>query len=199
MSARPHAPSQQRIAEARASGHVPRVPLLRLGGLLGAMAVAAQQAHGFARELVALLEAPLSGVDPFAGLRALVLRTAWSLAVVLALVLLGSWLAQGPARGAREPKFTPQAVDRTASVLFALGVLVLLAFFVLDVQLLELDLATYGWALALLSVACLAIDIAFARARWFASLWMTRREFLDQQRDHGVSPELAAARRRARA
>lgn len=195
MSARPHAPSAQRIAEARASGHVPRVPLLRLFGLLGVLAVGVLQAGAFARELRALFAS--SEAAPFPLLRPLIQRTAWSLAVVLAVVVLGSWLAQGPAFGVRRSKFVAQGVDWTASVLFALGMLVLLIFFVLDVQQLALE-PSYAWALALWSVGCLAIDIAFARARWFASLWMTRREYLDEQRDQGVSPELAAARRRGR-
>jgi flagellar biosynthesis protein FlhB len=197
MSARPHAPSAQRIAEARATGHVPRAPLLSLFGLLGAIAVGVSQAPAFGRELVALFEVPLSGADAFGLLDALWRRTAWSLALVLAIVIGGSWLAQGPAFGTRRTKFAFQGVDRTASVLFGLASVVLAIFLVLDLQLFRID-PNYGWALAMLSVACLAIDIAFARARWFASLWMTRREFLDERRDQGVSPEIAASSRRAR-
>jgi flagellar biosynthesis protein FlhB len=116
---------------------------------------------------------------------------------MLAIVIAGSWLAQGPAFATRHGKFASLAVDRTASVLFGATTIGLALFFVFDAQWLAID-ANYAWALALLSVACLAIDIAFARARWLQSLWMTRREFLDEQRDQGVSPEIAAARRRAR-
>lgn len=193
-----HAPSQQRIAEARASGHVPRVPLLGLFGLLGLLAVGAGQLHGFARELRALIALPLSGAEPWALLRSLLTRSAWSLAAVWGLLLLGTWLAQGPAFGTRRVAFAPLGLDRTATFLFGAGVLGLLASILWDVRLLEIS-ADYGWALALLSVACLAIDIAFARARWFQSLWLTRRQLRDEQREHGVSPEVAAARRRARA
>jgi flagellar biosynthesis protein FlhB len=197
MSARPHAPSQQRIAEARAGGHVPRAPLLRLLGLLGLLAVGGLQARALGADLIALFEAPLSGASPRELLQGLLERTAWSLAVILAVVLLGTWLAQGPAFVIRRSNLSA-ASDPTATALFALGTLVLLAFLLHDTRLFDVALADYAWAFGLLAVACLAIDIAFARARWFASLWMTRREYLDAQRDQGVSPELAAARRRAR-
>ncbi len=193
-----HAPSQQRIAEARASGHVPRVPLLGLFGLLGLLAVGAGQLAGYREELRALLAAPLSGADPWALLSSLGVRLAWSLALVLAIVLVGSWLAQGPAFVSRREPFAAQGIDRTAALLFGAGALSLLALVTWESRALEVS-ADYGWALALLSVACLAIDIAFARARWFQSLWMTRRQLRDEQREHGVSPELAAARRQARA
>jgi hypothetical protein len=186
------------MAEALASGHVPRAPLLSLFGLLGLLAVGAGQAHALGAELIALLQVPLSGADATEILHGLLRRTAWALGVILAVLVLGSWLAQGPAVVSKRSTFADPGTDRTASVLFALASLVLLTSVVLAAQALELE-AGYGWALALVSAACLAIDIAFARARWVASLWMTRREFVDAQRDQGVSPEVAAARRRARA
>lgn len=203
MAAGPHAPSSQRIVEARASGHVPRAPLLWVVGLLALLAVGVLEAPAFARALLSLFREPLETGDParaFAGLRELILRSAWSLAAVFVLMALVTWLVQGPAFAAgTRKKFTPARLDRTASVLWASLVALLAVFHAFAAVQLSLDeLGDWGWGLSLASAACLAIDIAFARARWFSSLWMTRREFLDEQRDQGPPPELVTARKRAR-
>jgi hypothetical protein len=46
--------------------------------------------------------------------------------------------------------------------------------------------------------ACALVDAALARAHFFRSLWMTRREHLDELREAYGSPELRSARERVR-
>ncbi|HEY6882236.1 MAG TPA: hypothetical protein VI299_29600 [Polyangiales bacterium] len=203
MAAGPHAPSSQRIAEARASGHVPRAPLSWVTGLLALLVVVVPQRSAFQRELLALFREPLQAGDParaWDSVRELALRCAWSLTLVFVLVAGATWLVQGPAFAAgTRKKFRKVRLDRTASALWAGAVALLAAFYAFAaVQLSVEQVGSFGFWLAFVSVACLAIDVAFARARWLSSLWMTRREFLDEQREQGPLPELVAARKRAR-
>jgi flagellar biosynthesis protein FlhB len=193
MAARPHAPSQQRIAEARASGHVPRVSMLGSLGLIGSIVVGSTQDFG----LVALWERALAGQDVSAQLRSIGATLGWCALAVWLLILIVSLLAQGPSFVSQRKEFAPLRVDRTAGALFALCITGLSCAFVADAVRLELN-ASWLWILALVSAACLVVDIALARARWFASLWMTRREYKDEQRDQGPAPEILAARKRAR-
>jgi flagellar biosynthesis protein FlhB len=55
-------------------------------------------------------------------------------------------------------------------------------------------LASWASALVALTALCLVTDIAFARARFFASLWLSPREYLDDQRATFGAPELRRAR-----
>ncbi len=207
-SARPHPPSDQRIAEARAAGRVPKAPLTGLtaaiGGLFGAAALLGPRIARSARDL---FEAPLalSAAGERSAALARAAASARELFALLALaavsifisVALGIVLVQGlafaPLARPRARALAPLRVDRTAGALFALGVAVWLE--------------RAGWAdfarawaerLAFLAVACLVIDASFARARFFASLWLTRREYLDEQREAFGAPEIRAARARAR-
>lgn len=199
MAARPHAPSAQRIADARASGHVPRAPLLWLAGLLALSAVGAALGPRFGSLLRALWSDLLSGgaVDVWGRLHGLLALLAWSLGAIFVLLLGVVWLVQGPAFAAwsRRAQFEALRPDRTASALWACGLCLLTGFALTDAL---AGFAAWAWGLALLSLACLLIDAAFARARWFASLWLTRREYVDQQREQAAAPALVAARNRAR-
>jgi flagellar biosynthesis protein FlhB len=197
MASRPHPPSAQRVLEARASGHLPRAALLWLAGALGLLAVGAAVGPNLGERLRAswseeLLRAaagePTHVRERLAALSSLL---AGSLAVILALLLGVGWLVQGPgfASWARRTHFERVGLDRTASLVWALG-LVLLTGFTLA------DFASWAWGFALLSVGCLVIDVAFARARWFASLWLTRREYVDMQREQAPAPEVRARMRR---
>jgi flagellar biosynthesis protein FlhB len=59
---------------------------------------------------------------------------------------------------------------------------------------------TSSWLIRLAGslVACAVIDAALARAQFFRSLWMTRREHLDELREAHGSAEMRSARERVR-
>ena len=206
------------MADARASGHVPRAPLVGFGSaLLAALGAAFWLGPSLARSCRELLSVPLAlaavGKAAQAHARTAQLLTAIErdlacalLAVVLC-VGLGTLLAQGPAFARLSSfvasRFAPLTPSRTASALWCLGVLFIALLTLSEwarfdrAVLVELSCALAA-RVALLTVGCMAIDVAFARARHFASLWLTRREQLDEQRAHYGAPEVRVAREHAR-
>ncbi len=217
-SARPHPPSEQRIAEARAAGHLPRAPLTGLAAaLLGLFLCASLLGPRIVHLCRELFEAPLTLsahgklaealARAGASVRELFGLVALAGLALFASVVLGVGLAQGlafaPLASPRARAFARLSPDRTAGALFALGLTLLAALSLADA--LWLERATLGsfarsWAerVALLGLACVVIDASFARARFFASLWLTRREYFDEQREAFGAPEIRAARARAR-
>lgn len=216
-SARPHPPSEQRIDEARAAGHVPHAPLAGFaGGLLALVPTCFWLAPEVAAHLTDLLERPLlaaargdsalARAEVGEHVRALLGWAALALGAAFVGVVLASALAQGLAfvrmRRVRA-RFERMAPSRAASLLFCLGLALATGLALDDVGRLrpqQLAARAESWAvtLCLLALGCGVVDAAFARARWFASLFMTRRELLDEQRDAFGDPALRAARARAR-
>lgn len=211
--ARVHPPSEQRIREARRAGHVPRVPLVSLAAswialacglfLLGdGLGTALERA--FVRPLEALaagrpLALPVAELERVAVSLLALLALAW---VALAASIV---LAQGPAFGAvpARPRFPELRAGRTARALFVLGLPVLGAF-ALERALRASErtfvdvLFTFAILVGVLAFACALIDVAFARAAHVRSLWLTRAEHRDEQREAYGSPEARAAREGAR-
>jgi AraC-like DNA-binding protein len=140
-------------------------------------------------------------------LRTLARELGFALLAVALCVGLGTFLAQGPAFARLSSfvssRFAPLSPSRTASALWCLGLafvtLLSLSEWLRFERAALVDLACQlAQRVALLTVACMAIDLGFARARHFASLWLTRREQLDEQRAHYGAPEVRVARERAR-
>lgn len=219
-AARPHPPSSRRIVEARASGHLPRAPLAGFGlallALLACTATLGPRAAGLCADL---LRVPVALVGTGAALQAqaragelvqqLAALVGVALGSVVLAVALGVFLVQGPAfaqlsrPSTASASFAKTSISRTASVLWCLGVVLISALSLsrwreLAQGNLTSLLAAWAQQLALLSAALMVVDIAFARARFFASLWLTRRERDDELRDAYGAPELRAARRQAR-
>jgi flagellar biosynthesis protein FlhB len=212
---RPHPPSSQRIAEARGVGHVPRAPLVGVGvsllALLAGVAVVggrvAQTLQSSWRQ--ALMAAGEGNVAHALGVvvQAGVLLfdwLGWVIIGIVAAIALVSWLIQGPAfagRRFRGARFGAPKLDFTATVLWVAGVALVGGMALAQLPLwqeVDRELEAWGHGIVALALGCLIIDAALARARWFQSLWMTRREYIDAQREQGAAPELLAARARAR-
>lgn len=216
-AARPHPPSSRRSAEARAQGHLPRAPLA--GFVLALLSlVASVYAHGprvLARstslfreplELAAQGQSALARERALFHLSQLLTLCAPALVAVVVSVAVGLVVVQGPAF-AGGPRvlgsFPALSVSRTASVLWCAGVLLIASLALGQWALLDLRTlgeSARGWAgqLVVLCVAALLVDVSFARARFQASLWLTRREFHDEQRAALGPPEARAARARQR-
>jgi flagellar biosynthesis protein FlhB len=217
--ARIHPPSEQRIAQARRAGHVPRAAITGaiaglLGAALGLCLWGPRLWSGCTRLLRVSLEAtanrePVSGaVWAAEAWRELGVPTLSILFVAWAAAGFFSFLAQGtalfvPSARARQrfPRLRPA---RTAGVLAALAVLVVCACVLPDslrVNDFESGAALFvrwcKWLVAPL-LACVVVDVALARARFFRSLWLTRREHLDDQKEAYGSPEIRAFRERIR-
>lgn len=211
--ARPHPPSAQRIAEARARGHVPRAPLIGvLGGVLASAVGSAALGPALIRDMRALVRAPLEAIAAGRGADAYVAAGASlrSLAALGALWLAGATLAigiavalgQGPALGSPfrdEAGYPGVRPSRTASALFVLGLLGSGAHaLVVSLTGQALVFVDYASVVCALAVGCALIDLAFARARFVASLWLTRGEQRDAERRDFGSPEVRRARSEAR-
>ncbi|MEY4511146.1 MAG: hypothetical protein RLZZ450_3268 [Pseudomonadota bacterium] len=216
-AARPHPPSSRRSAEARAQGHVPRAPLAGpIFVLLSLIASVWALGPRAFRLCTSLLREPLElaarGASVPARERALFLLRELSvvcapaLVVVVVSVALGLFVVQGPAfvssRG-RGTSFPALAISRTASALWCAGVLLIVLLALsqwASFELRTLGASATAWAgqLAALSVGTLLVDVAFARARFYASLWLTRHEHLDEQRAALGPPDVRAARERER-
>ena len=216
-SERPHAPSEPRIREARASGHAPRAELAGFSAaLVVVLGCACWLGPRGGRALVRMLDAPLLSVargrfgDAATQAAALARGVVRDMVLVLAAVLVAATLARAVAQrpsfarmGSTRLGFPPLRVSRTAQALWCAGLLFCLGDALHDVVLLDLAsvapaAARLATNLALVTVGCAVVDAAFARARFFASLFLTRREYLDAQREAVGSPELRAARARAR-
>ena len=216
--ARIYPPSEPRFAEARRAGHVPRPSLVVLScALIGVSGLLQGWAGDFVEALGALWGELLRGVargqhpDPTAVLLervpALLWPLAWWLLVVLAAGVGFSFLAQGSARFvpfARPRRAFERASPPSASKL--LWALVVTALAVAALQ--DLTRVTPSSAgavvahwltrFAALSALVAVLDVVLARVRFVRSLWLTRREHLDDQREAFGAPELRAARARLR-
>jgi len=217
-SARPYPPSAQRIAAARAGGHVPR-PLL-VATAAGCMSLFASVLllaprgalllSTFARESLLAL-----GSGRREAAYALLASLQRELTELVCIALLISFsavasacaLAQGVAFGFTRARagasFGELAPDRTAALLWAVGLVAMAASAIADALLSEpheLTSIASSWArqLLLLALGCAFIDAALARARFHGSLWLTRREYLDEQRAAHGAPEVRALRARRR-
>jgi hypothetical protein len=216
-AARPHPPSSRRSAEARARGHLPRAPLaglvFALLSLLAGSCALAPRVWALSLRLAREpLELAARGHGTAAQARAtqllneLSFTCAPALVAIVGSVALGSFVVQGPSfvgsSQARGSSFPPTSLSRTASALWCLGVLsiVLLAlsrWASLELSTLGAEASAWATQLTVLSLAALLVDVAFARARFHASLFLTRREYHDEQRAALGPPEARAARGRA--
>ena len=212
-SARPYPPSAQRIAEARQSGHLPRpvlvatasaaVAVITLGFLFGERALRAlTSAFVDAVTAVARGDAELAYALAHEAMARASFGAACALALVLVVVLTTQALGRGltlRGRGGRGIRFAALRPSRTGAALWALGLVLSTALALDDVIALEphgvAELAgDFARRVLLLALACSLVDVAFARARFFRSLWMTRAEMKDEQRALFGAPELRALR-----
>lgn len=216
--ARVYPPSEQRLAEARRQGHLPRAALVGVAGPFVAFAWwAPRAAESLAHELLGLWQAAFSElaqgrtpkVEPLLRQGAdLVLSTlAPGFALMLAATVLGLWLLQGVTwgfpRAPARPRFTRLRRDATAPLLFvallsAMYLGGLSSAFRAESATLGDQIAVWLSASALALLVCAAVDAAFARARHVRSLWLTRREQQDELREAFGSPELRSERARRR-
>jgi flagellar biosynthesis protein FlhB len=212
-----HPPSPSRVAEARAAGLAPVTTLVGVAGGVTALALAGRELLPRAwRSLGRLTELPLQALAQADVARAqqlarvqlveLAATLAWCALVVLLCVSVGLVVAQGFAfvwpRRARRP-FTPAKPGYLAPVLWALALCLVLvaslpdAFWVTPAQLPAL-LTRFLGRLALAALGLSLVDAALGRERFFRSLWLTRREQRDEQREAFGAPEMRAARTDAR-
>jgi flagellar biosynthesis protein FlhB len=216
--ARIYPPSEQRIAEARRAGHVPRSSFVAFASLLAVTSCALDGWGDLSLQRLAalwqgLLEACARGEAQDAGQVLLdwVARGAWLLmALLLALFLTAvgtSLWAQGSARRLPLQRlrrgFERANPPRTSKVLWS--VLVSLLALAALYESMRVAPNTVGptfsdWLMRLSALTALVavLDVALARADFMRSLWLTRREHLDDQRDAYGPPELRAERARLR-
>lgn len=214
-----HPPTPSRIADARAAGMAPRPVLAGLAGTTLALSLVQDElAPRVWMHLRALFQMPLAALaDGRAqqaerlahdAVLALCLELAKLGALIFAAAALGVLWVQGPqfafrwGRRARS-RFTEPKPSRVAAALFALSLLLLLAFqssgvFWLEPPALVGFISRYWRQLSLLVVVLACVDAGFARARFFRALWLSRRELREEQREAYGAPELRAARSRAR-
>ncbi len=212
-------PSESRLHEARAQGHVPRV---ELAGLAAAALVLTFALTGFtaafSQPLHMLITAPL---EALAEAREPTLELgAWAaceqigrlLASCLLACCVGVVLARGLGQGfgfslralAPRRRFAPIASTRAVSGLlscFGCGVAFLSVVPVaLRVETADVTELLSGLSLRLVVVLALLslVDTFLSRAAWLRSLWMTRRERALEAREAYGIPELRAARERVR-
>jgi hypothetical protein len=226
--ARPYPPSEQRIAEARRAGHVPRTSLVAFAALWGGLSLGlAWCAPAFQRRGGALFARALSECCSGAA-RGGGARGPWSpehllrqelpgLVGPLLLCCAGAWLlalcACGVAQGmalrwpfARAPRrrFARAAAPRIPRLLagllsLACGFAGLRELLAAEPDQLGATLSRAALRLGAAWIACAVIDAALARGAFFRALWLTRREQRDEQREVHGAPELRAARAQARA
>jgi flagellar biosynthesis protein FlhB len=214
--ARIHPPSEQRVSEARRLGHVPVVPLAGLFGAFTALAFAlGVSGPALWRALVALLRTPLERAargEPPAhpqladALLPLALPLASLLGCAFLATALASFVAQGPAFGfaARSRlRLVPLAPSRTSRLLFVLGLPLVAALSLRSLLRAELAdvvalLSDFALHLSAWLALCALLDASLARTAHLRSLWLTRSEHRAEQREQHGSPEVRAARQRAR-
>ncbi len=220
MDARTEPPSEQRIAEARARGLVPRTwvlaPALTLAGMSAAAAFAFEPLRAalvglMTRPLVALAER--SSVAPGELLRH-ALATAGALTAVVLLVgaalsALGIGIAQGLSFCLRMPKAPrrafakPEGTRGAVALLAGFSVLAVAASASFAALRASPDdaaalLTSFASRLALALLLVGVGDAALARAAFWRSLWTTRRDKRAEDRDAYGSLEMREARERAR-
>ena len=214
--ARVYPPSEQRLVEARRQGHVPHTTLVSFAGAFVAFALwAPRAAPQLSTEVAELWRAalaraaegrPLAAGTLLSEMLSSVLGTlSLGLAMMLAAMVLALWLVQGVAWGlivrSPRPRFERPRRDATAPLLLvscALVVLGVTLFATFRLELVTLSEGLERWLLAssVCLVACAFVDAAFARARHMRSLWLTRREHLDELREAYGSLELRSERQR---
>lgn len=217
MAAKIHPPSEQRIAEARSAGLVPRPAMAGFAVAFVALAACARLGGASLWQLIAeLWRRPLEALAAGDAARARELARAllgqigWRLAIALLVVwsstALVLWLAQGPHFAlpgrARRP-LSPPARGYLAPLLAALAACVLFAANLSPALWLEPAgvaalLSRFGAYLALLLALVAVIDVTSARTAFLRALWMTRQEFKDENREAYGSPELRRARAQLR-
>ncbi len=216
--ARIYPPSEPRFAEARRAGHVPRPSLVVLSCALVAVS---GFLRGWAGDLVgrlgALWRELLSGVargqhpDPAVVLLervpALLGPFAWGLVAIFAAGVGFSFLAQGsarfvpfvrPRRGFERPSSPLTSKLLWVLLVSALALAALSSFTRLTPFTARSVAADWLARCAALSALVAVLDVVLARARFVRSLWLTRREHLEDQREAYGAPELRAARARLR-
>ncbi len=217
--ARTEPPSDSRIAEARAQGHVPRAEFVGLAViwliLVGAFAFLSL---GLIDVVQTMLRAPLQsiadGVTPsIAELPFVVFRrvgVTW--AGVLLLCMISALLARAVAQGftfrvgqpVRAKRFAPVVRTRWLSAcLLALVAAVVFACAMPDVLRAEVaslvpTLLRFAFRLAAVLVLVAIVDVLLARTAWWRSLWMTRHQRRLEEREAHGTPELRSARDRLR-
>jgi flagellar biosynthesis protein FlhB len=212
-----HPPSPSRIAEARAEGFAPNPLLVGLSASIFALASCVHLfARDMANDLAALLRTPLDAfahgesasalarVTPL--LAHLVQSLALSALIVAGCVVLGTVLVQGltfvlPRNSAR--RFTVAKPSLTASLLALVALSAWALWQLVPALWLELGrwpefAASLLYRLAAVFFALAIVDASFARAQFFRSLFLSRRELRDAQREAHGAPELRAARAMAR-
>lgn len=217
--ARTEPPSDSRIDEARAQGHVPRAEIVGMAAiwlaLVGGFSLFSRDLTDFVRStLREPLLAIVRGETPSVADWALTLlgRVGATAASVLLLCAFSALLARAVAQGftfrvgrpARATRFAPVARTRWISASLAvlsmgivLGITIPELLRVQVTSLLPtLSLLTSRLASVLALVAVL--DALLARTAWWRSLWMTRHERRTEEREAYGTPELRAARERLR-
>ena len=191
------------------SGVAPALTALILVGFWGL--------EGLWADLLLLARAPLAAIaagrshDAFTQaevlLRGLTLSLTAALLAVLVVVALVCLVVQGPAFGwprrTQRIALAPSAPTRTGGLLWGMALCGCVALTIhesLDASLADLPrlARTCAERVLALTLPCMVIDAAFARARFHASQWLTRREQRDEQRAAQGAPELRAARARQR-
>jgi flagellar biosynthesis protein FlhB len=217
--ARTEAPSEQRSAEAHAFGHVPRTVLVGVAVAFASSSALLSWLHRpLANDLAALLRAPLLAlarsdrIDAAAHLR----QAFFAFAPQLMLLLLGAGVASALSLAIvqgfrfrvlrakpRHPFAKPASSRAVTALLTALGTALVIALGIHDaLWTAQQELAAVFMNTALrLSIALLLIaacDAALARAAFWRSLWMTRQQRRDEDRQAFGSPEMKTERERAR-
>lgn len=217
--ARTEPPTQQRGAEAYASGHAPR-PLL----VASAVAIATTSAllawlgGSIARDLALLFAEPLNAIargtsfDGAAHVRHALALFAPHLALLSLGALAASALTLAVIQGFRfrllrsRPRHPFAKIASSRGLVFllaSLGIMIVLGLSIYDaLWATREELVGVLWRAALrISSALLlvaACDAALARAAFWRSLWMTRQQRQDETREAYGSPAIKAARERVR-
>lgn len=212
---RPHPPSAQRILDAHARGHLPRTRLVGVAGGLLALGLtwvlrSDQLATHFLRLFSQPLEALALGRSELA--YGALLRSLRELGALLGYTLLGACvgvgasvlLVQGFARASlRRPRsggFGRLSAGRSAALAWSISLCVCGGAAVAEQLAWNVPWAesarTFVLQLAAFSLLCAIADVALARASWLRSLWLTRAEYLDEQRETFGAPELRGERER---
>lgn len=215
--ARIHPPSEQRLADARRAGHVPRAPLVGLfAAFVTLMFWLSFAGPSLFATLGALYRLPLERAErgeplpslneltPF--LHSVALELGIGFALTFCALALGTFLVQGPAFGfgsAVRLKLPKLRQGRTGKLLFVFGLPVVL--FTQLPRVLRVEVASVASLLGDLALMtgmwlalCGLVEASLARARHIRSLWLTRAEYQDEQREAYGSPEMRRARDRAR-
>jgi len=217
--ARTEPPSDSRIDEARAQGHVPRAELVGVAAiwlvLVGALSLFSRHLTDFVQStLREPLLAIVSGDRPAIAAWPLRLlgRVGATWASVLVLCAFCALLARAVAQGftfrvgrpARAKRFAPMARTRWISAglsALCIGAMLGIAAPTLlrtETPSLLPTLSVLAFRLAGVLALVALLDALLVRTAWWRSLWMTRHERRTEEREAYGTPELRAARERLR-